>query len=57
MLLFSSDCKYKKVCEGFMDEPGKESYTCKRSAEKDYCGIYRQFKAGKIKVWVRSNNV
>ena len=54
MFPFSRDCEYKKVCESFMDEPGKESYTCKKESDKSYCGIYRQFKAGKIKRWVKN---
>jgi hypothetical protein len=42
-------CEYRHSCEGY----DYESYTCTKKTDKTYCGIYRDFVAGKISRWVR----
>ena len=34
-----NNCKYRKKCEYYR----KESYTCSKAFDKEYCGKYREF--------------
>lgn len=40
-------CKYALSCAAYRDD----SYTCTKASDKYYCGIYRQFLGGAIKIY------
>jgi len=37
--LFHNKCEYRSRCVGYKDN----SYTCTKTLDKNYCGIYNQF--------------
>jgi len=40
-------CEYALKCDAYRDN----SYTCTKAFDKRYCGIYRQFISGAIKIY------
>jgi hypothetical protein len=40
-------CEYALRCAAYRDN----SYTCTKAFDKRYCGIYRQFISGAIKIY------
>jgi hypothetical protein len=40
-------CEYALKCAAYRDN----SYTCTKAFDKRYCGIYRQFISGAIKIY------
>jgi len=45
-------CIYALKCAAYRDN----SYTCTKASDKGYCGIYRQFISGAIKVYKQDSN-
>lgn len=37
--LFHNKCEYRSRCAGYKDD----SYTCTKTLDKNYCGIYNHF--------------
>lgn len=45
--MFNIKCKYALRCAAYREN----SYTCTKAFEKSYCGVYRKFKSGAIKIY------
>jgi hypothetical protein len=41
----TNTCEYALKCAAYI----ADSYTCTKDLDKSYCGIFRQFKKGRIK--------
>jgi hypothetical protein len=45
-------CEYALRCDAYRDD----SYTCTKEVNKGYCGIYRQFISGVIKIYKQDSD-
>jgi len=47
--MLKNKCEYASKCTAYRDD----SYTCTKELDKCFCGIYKQFAQGKIKIYKR----
>jgi hypothetical protein len=49
--MIDTKCEYASKCTAYRET----SYTCTKELNKQYCGIYRQFVKGTIKIYYQKD--